>query len=109
MGIAGQIRENGLWPGKRFLGIDDPVDFALWGEECSEIGGIGKIRTIAEEMQLPSIVQPDQPFQNEDAGTIWTEHARTGMKFLRQAIHFAPSAESPPRDDHMHMRVVRHR
>ena len=65
MSIAGQIREYGFGSGKWFLGIDNPVDFTQRGEECSKIGGVGKVHAITEELQLPSIVQPDQPFQNK--------------------------------------------
>lgn len=30
MGVAGQVGEYGFGPGKRTLGIDDPVDVAQW-------------------------------------------------------------------------------
>ncbi|MFT6659342.1 MAG: hypothetical protein ACJAZW_002518, partial [Maritalea sp.] len=56
MRIPRQVRENGLWSGEGFFGIDNPVDFAQRFKESVESFRAGKVRMIAEEMQLPSIV-----------------------------------------------------
>ena len=65
MSIAGQIREHRLGSGEGFLGINHPVDFTHWGEDCIESAPVDEVCIIAEEPQFPGFVQPYQPFQNE--------------------------------------------
>ena len=65
MRIARQICQHRLWPSEGFFGIDDPVDPAQRFEECLEGRRANEVCVVAEELQLPSFVQPDQPFQNE--------------------------------------------
>jgi hypothetical protein len=92
-----------------FFSINDPVDFAQWGEECSEIGGIGKNRTITEEVQLPSVVQPDQPFQNKTP--VQTGQNMNGEEGVLAAGYPLCSIrrQAAARCDHMHVRVMGHR
>jgi len=65
VGIARQVCQHCLWTGKRFLGVNNPVDPAQRLEEIIEGSRVDEARMIAKETQLPCIVQPDQPFQNK--------------------------------------------
>ncbi len=63
--IGRQVRQHSFGSGKRFLGVDHPVDFAQRCDGCIEGIPVDDIRVIAEELQLPCFVRPDQPFQNK--------------------------------------------
>lgn len=40
MSVSRQICQHSFGSGKRFLCVDDPVDFAQQGEECRKLDGI---------------------------------------------------------------------
>jgi len=63
--VTRQIRQHGFRPGKGFLGVDNPVDFAQRLQESVKGRRIDKARMIAKEMQLPGLMQLGQPFQNK--------------------------------------------
>ena len=109
MRIAGQIREHGLWPGEGLFGIDDPVDFTQRFKEGAESFRPGKVRMIAEETQLPSIVQPDQPFQNKTS--VQTGQNTHGQEEILAAVDpLCPICrQAAARYDHVHVWVMGHR
>lgn len=65
MRVARQIRQHRFWSGERFLGIYDPIDFAQRPQERTKGCAIDELGVIAEELQLPGIVQFGEPFEHE--------------------------------------------
>src|SRR5271165_1777680 len=67
MGVAGEIGENGLWPGERPLGVDHPFRAAQRGERGVEGGFVGERGKVAEEGEAAGRMQGREPFEEESA------------------------------------------
>jgi hypothetical protein len=67
MGVAGEIGENGLRPGERPLGVDDPLCAAQRREGGVEGAFVGKGRKVAEEDEASDCVQGREPVEEEAA------------------------------------------
>ena len=67
VGIAGEICEDLVWPGKRALGIDDPVAPTLALQEARERGRVSQRDEIAVEAQLAGGVEAGEPLSHQPA------------------------------------------
>ncbi len=65
MRISAEIGQHLLGPAKGWFGIDDPVGFAQRYEMGRECIWVGQSRQIAEECQLPRLVQLGQAFEEQ--------------------------------------------
>ena len=65
VGVSRQIRQHGLGAREGFCCVNNPINLAQRFEDGVEDIPVGKVCEIAEELQFPHIVQPDQPIQNE--------------------------------------------
>ena len=108
MRVARQVRQDGFWTGEGFLGVDNPVDFAQWGEEIVKDGIVDETRMITEELQFPSFVQLGQPFQNETL--IQKGQNPDGEEEVLAAGDplCAISRQAAARHDHVDVRVMGH-
>ena len=93
--VTRQIRQYGLWSCEGFFGKHDPVDLAQWFEEGVEDIPIIKVSMIAKDVQLPSLMQLGQPFQNEPSVKTGQQPHRQEEVF-RGGDPFAPSVDKPP-------------
>jgi hypothetical protein len=67
VGIAGEIGEDGLRPGERPLGVDDPLGPAQRRERGVEGGLLAEGREVAEEDEAAGRMQGRDPFEEEAA------------------------------------------
>lgn len=65
VGVARQVGQHRFGPGEGFLGVDNPVELAQRAQKGTECVGVGKFCMIAEELQLPSLVQLGQSFKEQ--------------------------------------------
>jgi hypothetical protein len=65
VGVAAEIGEHGLGAAEGGLGVDHPLGLAERGEVCREGSGIGQPRQIAEDLELPRLVQGRQPLEEQ--------------------------------------------
>lgn len=108
MGVAGQICQYSFGSSKRFLCINDPVDFAERLKEGVEGISIGEVSVITEGAQLPGFVQLAQPVQNEPP--VQTGQHPDGQEEVLAAGNplGAIGRQASARHDHMDVWVVRH-
>ena len=74
MGVAGEIGENGLWPGERPLGVDHPFAATQRCEGGVEGAPLGKRGEVAEEGEPAGGMQGFEAFE-EEAAEQAREHA----------------------------------
>jgi hypothetical protein len=67
MRVARQIGQHRLGPGGRPLGIDDPLALAYRPEPGDEGEVVGERDLLAEEPQLPSVMDADEFFEEAPA------------------------------------------
>ena len=95
MGVAGEIGEDGLWPGERPLGVDDPLGATQRRERGVEGGLVGERGEVAEEGEAAGGMQGCEAVEEEAANR--RESTRTGRKKPGlQAIQRDPSGDRPP-------------
>src|SRR5258706_12454042 len=93
--VAADIVHHLLWPGERWLGVDDPFHISHWIEITGESLWILQCLKQSEELQLTTVECLLQIPQEQSAES--RESTFTGKKKLeRQEIHRAPSSEIPP-------------
>ena len=56
VGIARQVSQHGLWPGKRALCIHDPFTLAQRRQRVGECRRIGQRRVVTEELQQTGVI-----------------------------------------------------
>lgn len=67
VGVTRQVCQHGFGSGERFLGVDNPVDFAQRLQDSIEGSTINKLGMGSEEVQRSSLMQLGQPVQKETA------------------------------------------
>ena len=95
MGVARQIGEDGLRPGERRLGVDDPALLADGGKMPDEGIGVGEMGQRAMESKLAArwrAAIPSRKRRRNKAPSTRTGRRKAG----REAIQRDPSGESPP-------------
>lgn len=107
--VARQICQHGFWSGERFFGVNHPVDFAQRFDECVEGIPVQQVSIIAVELQLPGFVQLGQPFQNKAPVKAGQDPNREEEVPTAGDPTGAIDGQATARNDHVDMRVMRHR
>ena len=67
MCVARQIGEHRLWPGKGWLGVNDPVLLPQPRDEAQEDASVVQVSMIAEEGEISCGIKFQQPRQEQTA------------------------------------------
>lgn len=106
MSVAGQIGQHCLGAGKGRLGIDDPALFPGRGQMTQERPPLGEVLHGTEEGEPPSIVQCDQP--GEEQATEQLAQHLDGEKEGRPRRHpTSVGRDAAAGNDHVHMGMMR--
>jgi len=106
VGVTRQIGEHGFGPCERRLRIDHPALFTDRRQVTQESPARGKMCQVAEEGELPRVVQPVQPGEEQPAEQL-TEHAdREKEGRTRRYPPAAIGRDSTACHDHMDVGVM---
>jgi len=108
VGVARQIGKHGLGASEWRLGIDNPSLVSDRREVAQEQAPIGEIDQMAEEGQLPGLVELDQP-GDEQAAEERAQHPHRQQEGRAGRDPALPvERDAAARHDHVDMRMVRH-
>lgn len=109
VGVAGQVGEHCLWSRERRLSVNHPTRLPDGSKMAQECPPLGEVRLRSKEGEATSVVERDQPGEEQPA-ELCPKHSHREQEGRARRDPAAPvERDAAARHDHVHVGMVRHR